>query len=221
MFVRAPALALCLVAYAGWLGCFSSFAEEAPAPAAPGGGTTTGKASGSAAKEPPAKEKPVPAQRAEKPKPSASKEPATREPHPNKSIHKDIDTRLPGLPTHRSGPSVSHTPGLLPPKPFGSPPALRLMPPAAVTPPVTGAARLPHTGSPSNDAARNAFGAVTPQRPSAGGLPRMPGSVVAPAPNRGVINGTAITPRAAAPATIGGPAKKAGVINGTTMRPRL
>jgi hypothetical protein len=229
VFVQATALALSLAAYVGWLGCVSSLAEQVPAPSAPpGGATTSSKASSSAAKEPPAKEKHVPPQGADQPKdklkPSASKEskePRTKEQHPNVSTHKDIDIRLPGLPTPRTGPIVIHTPGVVLPRSLGSPLPSTRIPPPAFTPPPSGAARLRHTVPQPSDAARNAFGAVTHHGAGVSGtMPRMPGAVVAPAPNYGVINGTAMAPRGAGPATIGGPARKAGVINGTTIRPR-
>jgi hypothetical protein len=213
VFLRSTALALFVAAWVGWPGCVASLAEEVPAKeksASPQG----------ADKPKPSANKPS----ANKPsvnKPSASRESGTKDPHPHESAPKDIDTRLPGLPTRRIAPTVSHTPGQILPRSLGSPlPTMRMTPPA-LPPPPAGAARLPHTVPQPGDAARNAFGAVTHHGAGVGAtMPHKPTAVVAPAPNRGVINGTAMAPRGSGPATIGGPAKRAGVINGTTIRPK-
>ena len=229
-------LRLVFAIWIGSLGCVQSFAEEAgshgvsaaspggggKAASTPAGGSTSTKGSELGAKEHAAKAKPLPAKSAEKPKQSepkqsepkqsGSKEPPSKRPAGKEPGTKHIDTRLPGPPSPKAGPTLSHTPHFVPARPLSSAlPSIRI-PPPSVRP--GAAAGIPHLGSQSPDAAKSAFGAAAVH------VPHPPPTAGAPAPNRGVINGTAMVHRGSGPATIGGPAKNAGVINGTTIRPR-
>jgi hypothetical protein len=190
--VRVSSLALLVALSLGALACARSFAEEAPASAKP------------ASKEQPAKEKPA--------KESGSKETGTKQPQSGQHHSVPIDTRLPGPPARKTGPSIGHAPALVVPRPSL---LSSQLPPAGVRPITPGiSAQGPH----ANDAARSAFGAVTHHPPGVGAKPGTPAVVIAPAPNHAVINGTTMTRHATGPATVGGPAKNPGMINGTTIR---
>jgi hypothetical protein len=234
--LRCIPLRLVFAIWIGSLGCAQSFAEErASGAASPGGGggnaasTATGgststKSGESGAKEHAAKEKPFPSQSAEKPKQSepkrsepkqsGSKEPQSKRPAGKEPGAKHIDTRLPGPPSPNAGPMLSHTPHFVPARPLSSALPSIGIPRPSVRPLPGAATGIPHLGSQTPEAAKSAFGAAAVH------VPHRPATAGAPAPNRGVINGTAMARRGSGPATIGGPAKNAGVINGTTMRPR-
>ena len=238
MSLRCIPLWLVFAIWIGSLGCVQSFAEEAAshgvsaaspggggkAASAPTGGSTSTKGSESGAKEHAAKEKPLPSQSAEKPKQSepkrsepkqsGSKEPQSKRPAGKEPGAKPIDTRLPGPPSPKTGPTLSHTPHFVPARPLSSAlPSIRIPPPGVRSLPGA-VAGIPHLGSQSPEAAKSAFGAAAVH------VPHLPPTAGAPAPNRGVINGTAMARRGSGPAIIGGSAKNAGVINGTTMHPR-